>query len=102
MDEQDDLTLDERINKGDLVAIHDALAEAVRDLSETMDRVGDLVGGDAGSLRRLAELREIKRLGGCKATICSGRWAQDAAATDGSGKERQRSRVDRKVRVSHG
>lgn len=102
VDDQDDLTLDERINNGDIVAIYDALSEAVLYLTSIMDRVGDIVGGDAESLRRLGELREIKRTSACKATICSDRWGQDAAGKEVCGKERQRSRVTRSVRASHG
>ncbi len=96
--EEDDI--DGRIASGDRLAIHDALSQAVNDLSKSQELLGEVLVEDAETLARLRAITEAKAAGLCTATICSSRWNRKAAATDRSGTKRRGSRSTRPV--SHG
>jgi hypothetical protein len=97
LDEADRMSIDQRILVGDPTAIYDAIVEAREALDVLGGSLGTLLTGDPETLERLAAVRAASESRGVTRT------KQDAAATDRSGTERQRSRVTgRATPTSHG
>lgn len=102
VDEADELTIDERIAAGDREAIYDAIVEAREALDLVRADIGTLLVDDASTLERLREVTTKRQRHGDPQERRPRRPKQDAAATDRSGKERQRSRINRRTPASHG
>lgn len=103
MDEADELTIDERIAKGDREAIHDAIVEAREALDIVRQSMSEHLADGADTLERLAAVRWKRVCCGDPLGPRRRRKKQEAAATDRSGKERQRSRINRRsTPASHG
>jgi hypothetical protein len=99
--ESDDMTIDQRIAAGDREAIYDAIVEAREALDIVRDDIGTLLADDPTTLERLREL-SAKRVRHGEPQERRPRRKKDAAATDRSGKERQRSRINRSASASQG
>ena len=88
LNETIDLEIDERLQLGDLEAVHDMTREAIADLETLADRVAGLLCDEPEALRRLAEVRVRQERTGRPwyGEAISGSF-KDAAATDRGGKE---------------
>jgi hypothetical protein len=88
LNETIDLEIDERLQLGDLEAVHDMTREAIADLETLADRVAGLLCDEPEALRRLAEVRVRQDRTGRPwyGEAISGSF-KDAAATDRGGKE---------------
>lgn len=88
LNETIDLDIDERLQLGDLEAVHDMAREAIADLETLADRVAGLLCDEPEALRRLAEVRVRQDRTGRPwyGEAISGSF-KDAAATDRGGKE---------------
>jgi hypothetical protein len=94
LEETDDLTIDERIAKGDREAIYDAIVEATVALDILRADIGGLLAEGSDAFDRLAEVRAARLRNGDP---------KETAARDRSGKERQRSRINRRsTPANHG
>lgn len=84
LNESIDLSIDERIDAGDLEAIHDFAREAITDLETIADRAAELLCDDPETLKRLSEVRARQAATGRQ-------WHRientDAGSTDLAGKE---------------
>ena len=97
------MTLDERIAAGDREAIHDAIAEAREELDDVRRGLAELLTDDRETLDRLAEVRRARMTQGEPPIVRPRRRKkQETAGTAASGKERQRSRINRSESASHG
>lgn len=95
------MTLDERIAACDREAIYDAIVECREHLDEVRARLGRLLVDDAETLDRLAEMKSLRRWHG-EPPIRGRKATQDTAGTAASGKEPQRSGINRSKSASHG
>jgi len=88
LNETIDLDIDERLQLGDLEAVHDMTREAIADLETLADRVAGLLCDEPEALRRLAEVRVRQDRTGRPwyGEAISGSF-KEAAATDRGGKE---------------
>jgi hypothetical protein len=103
LDQQDGMSLDERIDAGDREAIYDAIVEAMSELEGVRRDIGTLLVEDADVLDRLAVLKRSRITNGEPPIVRPRRRKQkETAGTDAGGKERQRSRINRSTPASHG
>jgi hypothetical protein len=101
LDEQDELTIDDRLQMGDREAIYDAIVEAVDSLELMRKAISELLAEDCDVLDRLSALQRSRAIHG-EPPIVRARKRQETAGSDASGKERQRSRVTGSTPASHG
>lgn len=92
------MSLDERIAACDREAIYDAIVECCEQLDDVRRRLGKLLVDDAETLDRLAEIKKLRRWHG-EPPI---RRKTDAAGSDASGREPQRSGINRSKSASQG
>jgi len=91
VDQADDLTIDERIAKGDREAIYDAVVEAREQLNDLREKIGSLLVDSTETLDRLNALRSAKQRYGESISPLV-RWKQKASPrTDARGPKRPRS-----------
>lgn len=101
-DQVEDLDIDQRLRLGDREAVYDAIVDARARLEAMQDAVAAVLTDSSESIAAIAMLRERKRARGYDAPIDRFTKKKDAAATDRSGKEPQRSGKDRKSPANHG
>ena len=91
VDQADELSIDERIAKGDREAIYDAIVEARERLNELREKIGSLLVESTETLDRLNALKSAKqRFGESISPLV--RWKQKASPrTDARGPKRPRS-----------
>jgi len=87
LDEQDHLTIEERIAMGDRTAIYDVIVAGQEQLDAIRNQVSEHLAGDREIMDRLAAVRAARRTNG------DPKERKETAAKDRCGKERQRNAV---------